>query len=167
MKKPFAPDRPAYTPDQKVAAVRRLHDNGGNLKGTARELQIPTTTLYGWNKKIGGLVDAGAPDQAIIESSGLRASRVSAAMLERNAPRASLLLGEAIAKARELVRDETDLGKLNGTLRVLCDLIVRLGQQADDANTTIAEGVSLFQQAVKAVNIQQIKTSAEDAEEDD
>ena len=40
-----------YTDQQKAEALAALMENGGNVKATARELQIPRGTLLAWRDK--------------------------------------------------------------------------------------------------------------------
>lgn len=143
--------RGAYTPEQKIEAVRLLHDNGYNYYKTSAQTKISMSSLHMWEAQYGADINSSNKVQMIAEKVEMNLARVKTSFIEKHYYQLNNLAEQAIKRAFELVKTEDDLNKVNNTIKVISDFITKIsGEEGDEEkrNTTY----NLIQQTVIACN---------------
>lgn len=117
-----------YSDAFRAAALAALDANAGNVKRTARELDVPPKTLEGWAKGRHSPVDAELRDQKKGELSDLFESiaRKLLGVAEKNADAlnardAVIAAATAVDKMRLLREQPTEIKKSDGTVTLKPD----------------------------------------------
>lgn len=143
--------RGAYTPEQKIEAIRLLHENNYNYYKTSAQTKISMSSLHTWEAQYGKELSSSNKVQIIAENIELNLSRVKTAFIEKHYSQLNKLAESAIKKAMDLVKEETDLNKVNNTIKVISDFITKIaGEDNDDEKRS--NTYNLIQQTVIACN---------------
>lgn len=143
--------RGAYTPEQKIEAVRLLHENNYNYYKTSAQTKISMSSLHTWEAQYGTELSSSNKVQIIAENVELNLSRVKTTFIEKHYSQLNKLAESAIKKAMDLVKEETDLNKVNNTIKVISDFITKIaGEDNDDEKRS--NTYNLIQQTVIACN---------------
>lgn len=118
----------AYTAEEKAAGIAQLAANDGNIKRTARELDLPVSTVRHWKKETEqGVLPAKVQEAlpAAVESSVEEMSRVR-----------DLTLGAIEAK---VASGDAKLGELNAVFGTLSDKIRLVQGLPTDRREVVSE----------------------------
>lgn len=143
--------RGAYTPEQKIEAVRLLHENGYNYYKTSAQTKISMSSLHTWEAQYGAEISTSNKVQVIAENVELNLARIKTSFIEKHYSNLNKLAEAAIKKALDLVKDETDLNKVNNTIKVISDFMTKInGEESDEEKRS--NTYNLIQQTVIACN---------------
>lgn len=143
--------RGAYTPEQKIEAVRLLHENNYNYYKTSAQTKISMSSLHTWEAQYGAEINSSNKVQMIAEKVELNLARIKTNFVEKHYSNLNKLAEAAIKKAIDLVKDETDLNKVNNTIKVISDFMAKVsGEEGDEEKRN--NTYNLIQQTVIACN---------------
>ena len=159
--KPKLPEKRAYTvklrytDEERMQAVRMLVDSGFNYALTEQKTHVHANTLKQWYYRMKDAVEKEATSY-IAEKVEIDFARAKLNLLKSNFDGINKLTEAALERATTLIKKETDLNKLNGTLRIIADLLIKMnnGNGQDDQNGQSQSNamINLIQDSVVQLN---------------
>lgn len=160
-KKPKLPEKRAYTvklrytDEERMQAVRMLVDSGFNYALTEQKTHVQANTLKQWYYRMKDAVEKEATSY-IAEKVEIDFARAKLNLLKSNYDGINKLTEAALERATQLIKKENDLNKLNGTLRIIADLLIKMnnGNGQDDQNGQSQSNamINLIQDSVVQLN---------------
>lgn len=159
--KPKLPEKRAYTvklrytDEERMQAVRMLVDSGFNYALTEQKTHVQANTLKQWYYRMKDAVEKEATSY-IAEKVEIDFARAKLNLLKSNYDGINKLTEAALERATQLIKKENDLNKLNGTLRIIADLLIKMnnGNGQDDQNGQSQSNaiINLIQDSVVQLN---------------
>lgn len=159
--KPKLPEKRAYTvklrytDEERMQAVRMLVDSGFNYALTEQKTHVNANTLKQWYYRMKDAVEKEATSY-IAEKVEIDFARAKLNLLKSNYDGINKLTEAALERATKLIKNENDLNKLNGTLRIIADLLIKMnnGNGQDDQNGQSQSNamINLIQDSVVQLN---------------
>lgn len=159
--KPKLPEKRAYTvklrytDEERMQAVRMLVDSGFNYALTEQKTHVQANTLKQWYYRMKDAVEKEATSY-IAEKVEIDFARAKLNLLKSNYDGINKLTEAALERATKLIKNENDLNKLNGTLRIIADLLIKMnnGNGQDDQNGQSQSNamINLIQDSVVQLN---------------
>lgn len=144
-----------YTDEERMQAVRMLVDSGFNYPLTEQKTHVHANTLKQWYYRMKDAVEKEATSY-IAEKVEIDFARAKLNLLKSNYDGINKLTEAALERATQLIKKETDLNKLNGTLRIIADLLIKMnnGNGQDDQNGQSQSNamINLIQDSVVQLN---------------
>ena len=143
-----------YTTEDKVNAIRLLKENGYDYVATERELRIPRATLHTWNDRYSSEMNVDKVNVLAIDAE-VAVTQYKSNFLKTHFNKLSKATELAIDRATELLKSEEDLTKVNGTIKVLSEMISKLttlqGNGENNPGTTniVRQSIIQLNQMVK------------------
>lgn len=149
--------RTKFTIEEKIEVLRLLKENSYNYKKTAMETGVVYGTLKNWYTQYRDRLNNISAVEVIAENVEINLSKVKTRFIEQHFSKLNDLAEAAIKRALKLIENEEDLNKVNGTLRVIGELLAKVSGAEDDCNKQTT-GSNLIQQTIVMMN--QIKEKA-------
>lgn len=160
-KKPKLPEKRAYTvklrytDEERMQAVRMLVDSGFNYPLTEQKTHVHANTLKQWYYRMKDAVEKEATSY-IAEKVEIDFARAKLNLLKSNYDGINKLTESALERATQLIKKETDLNKLNGTLRIIADLLIKMNngneQEGQNGQSQSNAMINLIQDSVVQLN---------------
>lgn len=160
-KKPKLPEKRAYTvklrytDEERMQAVRMLVDSGFNYALIEKKTHVQANTLKQWYYRMKDAVEKEATSY-IAEKVEIDFARAKLNLLKSNYDGINRMTNAALKRATELIEKETDLNKLNGTLRIIADLLIKMNdsnsQDRQNVQTQSSVMINLIQDSVAQLN---------------
>ena len=151
MKKLIKKKKNSYTEEEKIQAVRLLKENNINHYLTAAQTGVSISSLHNWSARYMSDIDNTNKVQIIAESVELNLARVKTNFINKHYAKMNELAEEAVKKAIDLVKDETDLNKVNNTIKVISDFFGKMSNDGEEGEKK-GDSYSLIQQTIIACN---------------
>lgn len=142
--------RPVYSLEEKIDAVRILHEEGYNYLRASRRLGISTTALKRWELEFGERVRTTTSSQIATESVELNLVRSRCEFVKEHYPKINALFGMTLERATQVVKEESDLDKLTRTLKTLAEILGKPDGAGSDDPTV--RSITLIEQTVALLN---------------
>ena len=154
-----------YTDEERIQVVRLLLENSFDYAKTERETGVKGTTIKSWYYRYGEWINKD-PSTWIAEKVEINLGRLKTDFLRENYKQIGQLADKAIKRALVLVEKEKDLGKVNGTLKILTDFYTKMqdtnkDMQGSDSRAT----VNLIRQSIIQLNNLNLNTKKEEKPE--
>lgn len=146
-----------YTDTQRLQAVKLLRENNFDYKATSSMLNVSQATLRSWASRYRD-VHTTEKVELMQERVELDLAKVKLDFISKNYRQMDNLAKTAIDRALTLIQEETDLSKVNNTIKILTDFFAKMHQPGDTSSdqpgSTVT--VNLIQQSIMQLN--QLKT---------
>lgn len=140
-----------YTEEEKIQAVRLLKENNFNHYLTSAQTGVSISSLHNWSARYMSDIDSTNKVRIIAESVELNLARVKTNFINKHYSKMNELAEEAVKRAIDLVKDETDLNKVSNTIKVISDFMAKVsGEEGDEEKRN--NTYNLIQQTVIACN---------------
>lgn len=143
--------RRQYTDNQRVEILRLLKENSYNYQKTALETGVPYPTIKVWYSKYKNEINEMTAVSCIAERVELNVAQLKAEFIEKHFKEMNTLAQDAIKRAGELIKKETDLSKVNGTIKVVSDFVSKI-TEINPSATKSAETINIIQQTINNLN---------------
>lgn len=150
---PSKDKRSKYTQDQKVQALLLLRENNYNFLKTSLHTGIPRATLRFWNQSYKGDLDNSTAIQQVQQKVEMDLVRLKTNYIQKYYSKYDELAGEAIKRALYLIKEENDMNKVVNVLKLVNELIDKLGNDKVDSDTH--NQINFIQQTINNLNMQQ------------
>lgn len=144
-----------YTDEERMQAVRMLVDSGFNYPLTEQKTHVHANTLKQWYYRMKDAVEKEATSY-IAEKVEIDFARAKLNLLKSNYDGINKLTEAALERATQLIKKETDLNKLNGTLRIIADLLIKMNngneQEGQSGQSQSNAMINLIQDSVVQLN---------------
>lgn len=160
-----------YTDEDRIKVVRLLIDNGMNYVLTHRQTGINSATIKQWYYRYKKDIEDSSTATMIAEKVEIDFARAKLELLQNNFSKLNTLADAAIMRAIALCQVETDLNKLNGTLKIIFDLICKFNESSQEQQQTSGATINIIQESIVQLNqlkqdqINKIKENAKDVKE--
>lgn len=148
-----------YTEEQRIQAVKMLRDNGFDYKATSRELGISTDTLRSWKCRYQNVIDL-SPECVVAQKVELDLAMVKLNFVSENYRAMDELAKASIERALTLVKSEEDLGKVNGTIKIITDFMAKMNGVDEQKRPESGMTVNVIKESIlqlNQINMQQKK----------
>ena len=143
--------RRRYTDDQRIEVLRILKENSYNYTKTALETGVPYPTIKVWYSKFKHEINEMTAVSCIAEKVELNIAQLKTTFIEKHFTNMNNLAEMAIKRAEELLKTETDLSKVNGTMKVVTDFIARI-TEINPSSAKSVETINIIQQTINNLN---------------
>ena len=137
-----------FSIEDKVKAVRILKENGYDYGATARETGVSRGTLRIWNDRFVSDINTDKV-QIIAAETEIAITQYKNAFIKKHFAKLEDTTVLAINRAIVLLKREKDLTKVNGTIKVLGDMIMKLTQTQSE---TQAPTTNIVRQSIIQLN---------------
>lgn len=141
-----------YSMEEKIEVLRLLKENEYNIPVTAANTGVAINTIKDWVRRYKNELDSLTTVNAIAEEVELNVARVKNQFVNRHFNKLNTLAESAITRALELVTIEEDLSKVNNTIKIIGDFVLKLSQASGKAEETAQSSVNLIQQNIMMLN---------------
>lgn len=146
----------SYSDEDKYSILRILKKNNYNYKITSKETGVAQSTIKNWKNNIGDNIDSALPVVQAAVRTEQTLGEISLQYIRKNYNSLDKLTGLVVSRITELIPTETDLGKLNNTLKVLVDFVGKLQDtKREDNGSATNNVVNLIQQSITQLNMYQ------------
>lgn len=142
--------RSKYTEEQKVQALTLLRENNYNFLRTSQRTGIPRPTLRFWNQSYGNIENITAVQQ-MQKKVEIDLVRLKTNYIQKYYSKYDELADAAIKRALFLVKEEVDTNKVVNVLKLVNDLMDKLGNDKVDSDTH--SQVNYIQQTINNLNM--------------
>lgn len=143
--------RRQYTDNQRIEILRLLKENSYNYRKTALDTGVPYPTIKVWYSKFKNEINEMTAVSCIAEKVELNIAQLKTEFIEKHFKEMNTLAQEAIKRAGELIKSEEDLSKVNGTIKVVTEFIVKMTENSPSSNKS-AETINIIQQTISNLN---------------
>lgn len=143
--------RTIYTVDEKIEILRLLKENSFDYKRTCLETGVNHGTLKNWFCTYKDQLNNLSSVALIAENVEQNIAKVKIRYIERHFNKLNELAEESIKRALDLVKNEVDLSKVNGTIKVISDLFSKISD-SDPSETDNKNSASLIKQTIIQLN---------------
>ena len=150
--------RTKYTVDEKIEILRLLKENSFDYKKTCLETGVNHGTLKNWFCTYKDQLNNLSTVALIAENVEQNISKAKIRFIDRHFNELNNLAEEAIKRALKLVKDEVDLSKVNGTIKVISDLFSKISDLDSSGGDDPKNSASLIKQTI--IQLNSIKNNA-------
>lgn len=143
--------RQKYTTEQRMQALALLRENNYNFLKTSLATGIPRATLRVWKSTFKEDVTNLTAVQQIQEKVEMDLARLKINYIQKYYSKYDELTEEAIKRALILVKEETDTNKVVNVLKLVNELMDKLGNDKDNGDTR--SQINYIQQTINNLNM--------------
>lgn len=141
-----------YTEEQRLQVCKLIRDSGRDYLKVAQETGINVNTLRIWASRYQDR-DLDNVTSVISQRIEYDLSHLKMNFISKNYEKMDNLADAALDRAMHLIKEETDLNKVNNTIKILTDFMAKMhNPDKDDDKPGGVTTINLIQQSIQQLN---------------
>lgn len=152
VKQPEVKLKHVYTEEQRLQVCKLIRDSGRDFIKVAHETGINVNTLRMWATRYQDR-DLDNVTSVISQRIEYDLSHLKMNFISKNYEKMDNLADAALDRAMHLIKEETDLNKVNNTIKILTDFMAKMhNPDKDDDKPGGVTTINLIQQSIQQLN---------------